>query len=51
MNLKIEVIVNSTSSKRITKSLLLLLSKYEKNILSNPASINNKIDSLNNNSI
>lgn len=35
MNLKVEVITNANSNKKITESLLHLLSKYEKNLIKN----------------
>lgn len=35
MKLKVEVITNANSNKKITESLLQLLSKYEKNLIKN----------------
>ena len=42
MKLKVEVITNSNSNKKITKSLLNLLSKYEKIFIENKKHINKK---------
>lgn len=35
MKLKVQVITNANSNKKITKSLLQLLSKYEKSLIKN----------------